>query len=482
MKAVYTDGFFAVGADHGFLPCVEPLARLSEQYKPIQDVVDSLPTFFTSTEAGLIEAAIAAMDNVNEACIAETDVPMLAALFRALTFLCSGYLLAPSHFNKDADGKYGVAHQILPAQIAQPLCTVASKLDVHPFLDYHYSYSLGNYVKRDPAGDLHWNNLDMACSFTGTSDEVGFIMNHVYINERSPDLLRGIHGAFSSAGGSSTAEGLQLVCDTLKEMNNRRRTMWTASNPKNYNNFRAFIMGIKGNEEIFGDGVVYEGVSTEKRNYRGQTGAQDDIIPTLDIFSGVIGFYPNNMLTQYLLDLRQYRPKCVQAFFGDLEREAPTLLSSIATDIPCLIVLLSIVEQIYFFRNGHWQFVQKYIMANTKYAKATGGTPIISWIPNQIEAVLKYMTTLIERIGAAGDSNADFMQIRDTLAEKITLLNHQLEELKNVDYNVERIWELNTAIGKVANLDDTKVELFTSAKVDSHVAVGATSGGCPMGH
>ena len=46
--------------------------------------------------------------------------------------------------------------------------------------------------------------------------------------------------------------------------------------------------------------------------------------------------------------------------------------------------LLAIVEEIYKFRNGHWQFVQKYIVANTKYAKATGGTPIFSWIPNQI--------------------------------------------------------------------------------------------------
>ena len=31
--------------------------------------------------------------------------------------------------------------------------------------------------------------------------------------------------------------------------------MWTASNPSNYNNFRTFIMGIKGNTDIFGSGV-----------------------------------------------------------------------------------------------------------------------------------------------------------------------------------------------------------------------------------
>ena len=45
-----------------------------------------------------------------------------------------------------------------------------------------------------------------------------------------------------------------------------------------------------------------------------------------------------------------------------------------------------------------WQFVQKYIMFNTKYAKATGGTPIISWLPNQMKAVMKEMDSIIEII------------------------------------------------------------------------------------
>ena len=36
-------------------------------------------------------------------------------------------------------------------------------------------------------------------------------------------------------------------------------------------------------------------------------------------FSGVIFYYPENELTKYLLDLRLYRPKCVQHFFSDLQ-------------------------------------------------------------------------------------------------------------------------------------------------------------------
>jgi hypothetical protein len=69
--------------------------------------------------------------------------------------------------------------------------------------------------------------------------------------------------------------------------------MWKASRHDHYNDFRVFIMGVKGNEEMFESGVVYEGVPDENgvlgepKAYRGQTGAQDDIIPTMDIVTGV---------------------------------------------------------------------------------------------------------------------------------------------------------------------------------------------------
>lgn len=72
----------------------------------------------------------------------------------------------------------------------------------------------------------------------------------------------------------------------MKQMNVRRKEMWKASRWQRYNDFRIFIMGVKGNTELFGDGVVYENVWDEPKAFRGQTGAQDDIIPMQDIFLG----------------------------------------------------------------------------------------------------------------------------------------------------------------------------------------------------
>ncbi len=50
--------------------------------------------------------------------------------------------------------------------------------------------------------------------------------------------------------------------------------MWNESIPRNYLNIRTFIMGIKGNNEIFPNGVIYQGVyNNEPQYFRGETGA-----------------------------------------------------------------------------------------------------------------------------------------------------------------------------------------------------------------
>jgi len=442
----YSDGFFNVSKDSGFLPQKDPLTKLPEKYKNLQNIIDNLPAEKPNgllSKSGLIEDAVNKLENYIDDVKEEQDIMVLHALYRAYTFVTSAYLLSPSHFGVDNEGNYGKAHQKLPIQVAQPLVKVSDKLQVAPWLDYHYSYSLGNYVRKGEG--LHWRDLDMACSFTGGKDEIGFIMNHVYINELSPKLVGGIMSCYEGE------DRLEDILEVVKGMNERRRTMWEASDYRNYNKFRAFIMGIEGNEEIFGDGVIYEGVTEEPKKYRGQTGAQDDIIPTLDIFTGIYKYYPENMLTKYLMDLRQYRPKCVQNFFEDLEKENQHYLEGISEDRGKLEILYKIVGQVYYFRNGHWNFVQKYIMGNTKYAKATGGTPIISWLPNQIGAVLKYMTKLINVIEGYG---GDMKKEREELGKKVMLLERQMLELEKSGYEVERIFEMNGELG----LDDRYVK------------------------
>lgn len=434
MNFPYTDGFFSIDRNNGFLPIKDPLTKLPDRYENIQNIIDELPNLIKDGKK--LESLILNLENNIDLVKNESNIFVIQALYRAYTFVTSAYLLEPS-YSTQTNGKYGVGRNVLPCQLTQPLEWVSSKLDVYPWLDYHYAYSLGNYVKKDPNGGLEYTNLDMACCFSGTSDETGFIMVHVDINSHSSKLIKGIE-LFET----NKKESLELIFNTMIKINERRKTMWTASNPSNYNNFRAFIMGIKGNTDIFGNGVKYEGseFSEELRTYRGQSGSQDDIIPTVDIFSGIFKYYPDNVLTKYLLDMRSYRPKPVQKFLTDLEQNYIRLEN---LDDEELKLLYQIVDQVHCFRNGHWMFVQKYIMANTKYNIATGGTPITTWIPNQIEAVLEYMRVILGKI-----TDNDFLNEKKSDWEyKYGVLLSQVKELANINYDVKLVYNYE---GKLA--------------------------------
>ena len=468
----YSDGFFDVSAAHGFLPTKAPMVKLPSTYSDLQNVLDAMPVVLNEKEFGLLHtpnaivAPVLAIQNHVEAIEKETDIFVLQALFRSYSFLASAYLLEPSYQQFKIDGKYGKARNVLPKNIAMPFCKVADKLDVFAWLDYHYAYSLGNYRKLDVSGDLNWENITMCNKFSGQPDEVGFIMLHVDINRYSADLVGSVMQTLQALdnGEKNVALFLEKNWETMKQMNIRRKEMWKASRWQRYNDFRIFIMGVKGNTDLFGDGVTYEGVWEEPKAFRGQTGAQDDIIPMQDIFSGVIFYYPENELTKYLLDLRLYRPKCVQHFFSDLQSSMKAvhpkgLMGKLLEnkDVKSLCFLLGILEEIYHFRNGHWQFVQKYIMANTKYAIATGGTPITSWIPNQILSVIHQMEDVaaaIASIGAPTDTLALSIYEKNIslLPTKRGLIDGQLALIHKNDFSAEAVFALNQKFG----YDDTE--------------------------
>ena len=476
-QSQYSDGFFCVNPDNGFLPKSAPLKTLPEKYLAVQDICNRLHVSQEDGSSGILGVPnqivdeVAGLPNLVDEVQKETDPFILQALFRAYSFLTSAFTLELSYQEFKKSGNYGPARRFLPKQVAQPFVAVSAKLDVFPWMDYHYSYSLGNYVKKDDNGSLNWENLGMAVKFAGTSDEIGFIMLHVYINELSPSLISSLYQVAEGVKENDVEKinsGLELNYKTIREMNSRRREMWKASNHKNYNDFRIFIMGIKGNDELFGDGLVYEGCfNDEPQNFRGQTGAQDDIIPTQDIFSGVMAYYPENKLTSYLMELREYRPKCVQAFFNDLQElfaNKTVFNHLVETDnLEGLGLLWLIVDEIYRFRNGHWQFVQKYIMENTRYEKATGGTPITSWLINQIEACLKYQDDIRQALAGKqiGHKNKDILKeilaAFTSLDEKQALLKKQVEHLNSeTNYNIELIYNWNKEHSLIDNPNEDK--------------------------
>jgi indoleamine 2,3-dioxygenase len=474
----FDDGLFRLGRECGFLPKVPPPDRLPDAFDAVQAVLDDLPVWLDEDQGreGLlgrpdaIAVAVETLpDLVDEVTaldpVVPEDVRLLSAIFRAYAFLASSFLLEPSHRHKEQHGVYGPGRRVLPAQVARPLVAAADALGVHPWLDYHHAYVLANWVQRDPElppdERMRVDNLRMAVSFSGTPDEAGFVLTHVAIDAHTGPLLGSVADALAAAHAIRRGEderaplhaALREHLDTLRTIDATRREMWRVSRWRHYDDFRVFLMGITGNEAIFGDGVVYEGVERfggVPQRFRGQTGAQDDVVPVADVFAGIAAYYPDNELTRYLLDLRAYRPPVVRRWLAELDRAVAELRFTelLREDATSLALQLGIAEQVHLFRNGHWQFVQKYILANTRYAVATGGTPVTTWIPNQIEATLACMGDLLAALrGREGDldpaDRAEVARIAESFPERVAVLQAQVAELARRDYDARLVYDLN---------------------------------------
>jgi indoleamine 2,3-dioxygenase len=145
----------------------------------------------------------------------------------------------------------------------------------------------------------------------------------------------------------------------------------------------------------------------------------------------------------------------IRSWFIDLrrDREAAKLDSFIANEPGVALIAAACVEQVTLFRVGHWQFVQKYILAHTRHAIATGGTPITSWLPNQIDACFARMHQLLTHAHTSKLSGFE-RRWRDNmasrLAERERILAEQRALLENPAFDPQDIYARNVGHEDVA--------------------------------
>jgi len=73
---------------------------------------------------------------------------------------------------------------------------------------------------------------------------------------------------------------------------------------------------------MFPNGVIYEGVSKEPFKMRGESGANDSMVPLGDNLLEITANMPVNPLTNVLKDFRTYRPRNHQTFLEYVQRRA----------------------------------------------------------------------------------------------------------------------------------------------------------------
>jgi indoleamine 2,3-dioxygenase len=203
--------------------------------------------------------------------------------------------------------------------------------------------------------------------------------------------------------------------------------MWGKSKPGDYTSFRTFIFGITS-QSMFPNGVVYEGVSDEPLSFRGESGANDSMIPLCDNFLQIT--MPDTPLTSILQDFRSYRPGNHREFLEYVNARSNHLsLKSYALQEPSSAALyLLALNQVRDFRWRHWCFTREYVLKKTKYPRATGGSPIVTWLPNQLQAVMQAMVDVYEVYGGGKKLGAKCEGIMENLYVQRETLRKEVEK------------------------------------------------------
>jgi indoleamine 2,3-dioxygenase len=123
---------FMVSHARGFLPRAEPVVKLPEEFAILESNLSRMPIKKADGTPGLIATCdlgptvdselpdlSAAIEKYKD------DLPLMNALYRDYSFLASAYLLEPCHGRFMKGEPYGLARDVLPANIAVAIVKVA---------------------------------------------------------------------------------------------------------------------------------------------------------------------------------------------------------------------------------------------------------------------------------------------------------------------------------------------------------------------
>ena len=352
-----------VFTQRGFLPELDPL-RAFPRGSPMAEldgIGHDLPSLLQ--DSGFRERARRwKIPPFTEPADPAQRVPQLQLYYVRLGFLASAYI------NQVGEPQA----TLLPRNLAAPLCEACRRLDRPPILSYD-GYALYNWKRFDPAGPIALGNIDTIQNFVHLYDEHWFILVHVEIEAIAAEMLAAIERAARGATAGDRAavnEALAAIGRAAwRQVAVLRRIPEKMDPALYYRTFRPYIR--------FFEHVVYEGVEAAPLDYRGETGAQSSIMPTL-VALMKIPHRPTE-LTNHLADMRNFMPAEHRAFIGRVSDLPP--LRPLADREPWNDVL----EAMATFRETHFGFAQEYINKWVADPRGTGGTPYMQWLSQLVE-------------------------------------------------------------------------------------------------
>ncbi|MCZ6800911.1 MAG: hypothetical protein O7F12_10530 [Nitrospirae bacterium] len=386
---------FDISEDRGFLPAQDPGERLP-QFPALEHLRTELPKLLTARQ---LRHWINQQEFLMPPEILQDDPETCRSAFRVLSFTAHGYVWEDLH---------NPAQQ-LPAVLAVPWCRIAKKLGRPPVLSYA-SYALENWRRLDSTKPIVLDNIVLIQNFLGGLDEEWFVLVHVDIEAKAGRALAGLVHAQDAAGDDDVDEVIsqlhtvaaaqEAMCHTLDHMQERCDPYIY------YQRVRPYIHGSKDNPAL-PHGLVYEGVEEfqgHPQQFRGETGAQSSIIPSLDAALGV--GHAEDPLTHYLHEMRQYMPPRHRAFIEALEarkdEQGRPLLWGYARDRKVEKPELwkaycQCVQLLARFRGKHLEYAASYIHHQKNLGRGnptavgTGGTPFMDYLKKHLEETQRFL-------------------------------------------------------------------------------------------
>ncbi len=354
----------------GFLP-EKPLKNLDSNNAAWETVLRQTPKLLlTGRYEEFLEKLLPYQINSSDIAHLERDM-------RVLSYLTHTYVW----------GKKQVPTQ-LPAYLSKPFVAVAEKLGRPPILSYP-SYCLFNWQRIDESQPPHIGNLLMTENFLGGADEDWFILIHVEIEAKAARALKAIPQIIESADNkdiTGVIDGLKEVIGSLQDINKTMNRMPDYCDPYiYYTRVRPYIFGTKNNPAM-PEGLKYEGCFEGKGQFfRGETGAQSAIVPTID---GLLGIqHENDMLKEYLIEMRQYMVQGHRKFIEKVENEAKvrSLVKSNVENAALQTAYSQCFDELHRFRSKHLEYAANYIakqsaQSNNSTEIGTGGTPFMRYL------------------------------------------------------------------------------------------------------
>jgi len=278
----------------------------------------------------------------------------------------------------------------LPEVLAVPMVALGDRLDQQPLLTYS-SYVLDNWALIDPAKPLSLDNLQMIQNFLGGMDEAWFVLVHVAIEACAGkvfDRFANIQQAVVLGEVGAARAQLEATAETWCDINALFDRMPERCDPYIYfERVRPYIHGWKDNPAL-PNGVIYEGVErygSAAQAFRGQTGSQSSIVPSMDALMGV--GHAADPLREFLDQLHEYRPQPHRRFIDDV-RANSTLRGFVkeAGFAPLTDAYNANIQAVADFRTRHLEYAASYINKQGKREAGndtevgTGGTPFMRYL------------------------------------------------------------------------------------------------------